>query len=643
MADTRDFDVIKVARSDGVDSGPGYWPTATNPTGMTAAVKKTAKDAASAEKAPRTKPQMVRLAEDDPRFVEWRIKLGILLKQELSPNPEEGNPWYVKFPQGYWLYERSKHLWVSGYPIKAKLFKSPQEFGVHLIWLLSASMDYKDCCCVHCNMPNIAKLSMITDEASVSTPSEPPPKAEKTSQKVTPVPLPQIPGQPQPKSSPEVSRVQPAQAPPGPSPKPTPTPTPVPAPVPPNHQPPSVPVNYQPAPAQAIPQQQAQPLIQNQQPPQQAVHQQPRQQPQQQIQQPALSKQTTFPAQPSSQPPASNKGQAQTLTQPQPQPFPTRWSLQASLLFRVGELVWYKNGATWRLGLIAASGVGTGHEVLPIGHAMVPHQNVMKADGDMRPFYAFSVPPVTVPELKDKTFDDVSWEAMFQATANEPGKRDILALDASKMAASKIDYSHSLWSPLSEDPSGKTSTYYGCFLGAERIEVGDCVRLKALPPDLGVTADVVVFGLQFILTSKDYPGQIFFRGHVYAPAGNTPALALPEENLPIALRDESNWRTQVNPAQPWRWRLVRENVTLKDHGIRGRVYPTHRLMPILNPVAFQNAVAQRQINDLSAHLNNRMDGVSRDIGRKKNRLDILGSAVPSVARLSLEPYIREEL
>lgn len=48
------------------------------------------KDAAAvtAEKTPRAKPQMTRLAPDDPRFIEWRIKLGILLKQELAPNPD---------------------------------------------------------------------------------------------------------------------------------------------------------------------------------------------------------------------------------------------------------------------------------------------------------------------------------------------------------------------------------------------------------------------------------------------------------------------------------------------------------------------------------------------------------------------------
>lgn len=81
MADMKEFDVVRIARSDGADTGPGYWPV------TAAAAKKTTKEAAP-EKAPRAKPQMTRLAEDDPRYVEWRVKLGILLKQELAPAPD---------------------------------------------------------------------------------------------------------------------------------------------------------------------------------------------------------------------------------------------------------------------------------------------------------------------------------------------------------------------------------------------------------------------------------------------------------------------------------------------------------------------------------------------------------------------------
>jgi hypothetical protein len=80
----KEFDVVRVCRSDGADTGPGYWPI--TPQGAAQPANPSKKSVA--DKAPRAKPQMTRLAEDDPRYTEWRVKLGILLKQELSPNPE---------------------------------------------------------------------------------------------------------------------------------------------------------------------------------------------------------------------------------------------------------------------------------------------------------------------------------------------------------------------------------------------------------------------------------------------------------------------------------------------------------------------------------------------------------------------------
>lgn len=80
MAAETEHEVIKVCRSDGCDTGPGYWPVE-----APKVVKKATKDAP--EKVARTKPQMVRLDEKDPRFVDWRIKLGILLKQEMAARP----------------------------------------------------------------------------------------------------------------------------------------------------------------------------------------------------------------------------------------------------------------------------------------------------------------------------------------------------------------------------------------------------------------------------------------------------------------------------------------------------------------------------------------------------------------------------
>lgn len=76
MSETKDFSVVRIARSDGADTGPGYWPLPPK------------KPATATEKPSRTKPPMIRLNDDDPRYTEWRVKLGILLKQELAPTPD---------------------------------------------------------------------------------------------------------------------------------------------------------------------------------------------------------------------------------------------------------------------------------------------------------------------------------------------------------------------------------------------------------------------------------------------------------------------------------------------------------------------------------------------------------------------------
>jgi hypothetical protein len=83
MAAQVEYQIFKVVRSDGVDTGPGYWP---GPAEAAAAKsKKAAKDAP--EKPTRTKAPMIRLADNSDKFIEWRVKLGILLKQELSHSP----------------------------------------------------------------------------------------------------------------------------------------------------------------------------------------------------------------------------------------------------------------------------------------------------------------------------------------------------------------------------------------------------------------------------------------------------------------------------------------------------------------------------------------------------------------------------
>ncbi|RDA95256.1 hypothetical protein CP533_1840 [Ophiocordyceps camponoti-saundersi (nom. inval.)] len=657
MADTKDFDVIRVARSDGADTGPGYWPSTALPAAN--AAKKTGKEAV----APRTKAQMVRLDEDDPRFVEWRVKLGILLKQELAPHPDEGNAWYVHFPRGYWLYEKSKHLWVSGYPVKAKLFKTPQEFAIHLLWLLSTSMDYMDCCCIHCNVPNVSKTSFLADGTPALLASAAPLKMLGLPPKVSPVPLPTIPGQPQSKqplngpgsqststsqgltdnapADPSVAKVMSTQL----AQKlaqgqvETQTKTPVPGQV------------------------KSQPETRQQDSrPESQLHGRQEVHAEAQLKPPRVAE-----VQPQSQPgaPSDARSEVQQATrsvekraQVQQPPRAVKWALQGPLLFRAGELVWYQNGNSWRLGVIAGPG-SDNFQLIPIGHAAARQQNVTKSAKEMRPFHAFSVPGVMLPDLQNKVFDQVPWQDLFLSAGQDRARRNNLILDASKMAASKIDASYSLWCPLAEDANAETASYYGCFFGAERIEVGDCVRVKPLVGDgTGGTgnsnnnnssnAESSVLGLTAIVARKPSPGAILFRGTMYQIArqqqqqqGAADATTVPAENLPLALRDETEWRLRVSPGQPWRWVLVKEDIVLDEHAVKGRFYPPHRLMPILNEAAFNAAVATGNVESQYPFLNNRMDGSGGYIGVKSCRRHILGASVPEDVGIILEPLIRE--
>ncbi|UNI21954.1 hypothetical protein JDV02_007892 [Purpureocillium takamizusanense] len=609
MAELKDFDVKRILRSDGADSGPGYWPAP-----APSAAKKTAKEAPAS--APRQKAHMVRLEDDDPRFIEWRIKLGILLKQELALNPDEGNPWYLQFPRGYWLYEKSKHLWVSGYPIKGKLYKTPQEFGLHLLWLMGTSADYHDCCCIHCNVPATKPAVAVETAVPLPMPAAPAAASKNPSipHKVTPVPLPTFPGQLKPKEPANGSETQ----------KQTQVPIPNPA---------GAHPGQPPAPSRSQAQLQGQTRSQGQ--PQTAQLQQPQPQPQSQPQ-PQMQPQPP----PQSQPPSHSQPQSQAQAQSRP----PKWSLQSPLLFRSGELVWYQNGNSWRLGVISAPGDDR-FEVTPIGHEVVPQQPVEKKAKEMRPFHAFSVPGVSMPELQGKPFDATPWVDIFNYAGQDRGKRNNLLLDASKMAASKIDTSFSFWSPLSQDMQGETVPFYGCFLGAERIELGDCLRVNPVAGDSSMSwNDTSVLGVRRIMLRTVSPQRsIVLIGAIYqvVKADDPYGQPVPIEDLPVPLQEETRWRNAVRPEQPCRWSLVKEDAVLEERNIRGRFYPTHHIMPILNEAAFNAAVAERNFDNQYPYLNNRLDGAGGYVGFCVNRRDALGASVAASTRLRLEPFVRE--
>lgn len=680
MSDLVEYSVVNVCRSDGQDNGAGYWPTPADTAAKNA--KKTA-----LEKVPRAKPQMVRLDKDDARFQEWRIKLGILLKQELSPT--EGLPWLMHFPRGYWLYEKSKHLWVSGHPVKSKLYKSPQEFGLHVLWLLSGSMDRTDCRCIHCNvreMPNMEELTVsdVPRPLPAANNTQPPSKMRKITPQIppgvaaSPIPVPAA------ASTPPMAKKE--------TPVPVPTPmakkeTPVPI--------PTIPSRAGPAPAPAQAPVQTKPPVQQQQQQQQPpqpiqatpVHpqvqapsqvpvqpqvQQPVQQPvQQQIQQPIqqpIQQQQQAQQQPAAPAQAQQPVQSQVhapappvYQQPQFLPYPQPYGgIVAPALFRVGELVWFQISSGWRLGIVAATGIINPNtnkaelQILPMSHVNFNQSPIQTLEATTRPFLAFSVPNVSISDLQNKAYDEVDWDAFFQTiTPEDTHRREVALLDSSKMAAQKVGVSFSVFSRLSETNGGKKIDYHGIFLGAERIELGDVLRVRlsaeqGVPPAAANLPDALL-GLREICTAPiDSPGNAFFKGDIYQPISgdNQPVggIPVPDDKLPRPLRDEIAFRNKFAANDRWRCVLLKQNAVLREPDLKGRFYPTHKLLPLLDGQAKVLAEVQKGIvRDVQQRLNQRIDTFKTAyIGQKRTRVETIGPALPPGSVIQFEQSVRED-
>jgi len=333
----------------------------------------------------------------------------------------------------------------------------------------------------------------------------------------------------------------------------------------------------------------------------------------------------------------------------------------ASLLFRVGELVWFQNGASWKIGLILQStpfvpSVPTTHQVLPIGLGMVQQPIARKDDKDLRPFQAFSVPAVQRNELKNRSFDNINWDnvmgrlhqaAQTNASPTAQSDFDTALLDSSKLAAIKIHHSTSLFTKLSLVKDGATF-YYGCFLGAERVEASDILRVK--PPPQFENLNNVFFFLKVIRIMDTHPATPIFQGmlcHLVEGPDPSNREAVSPATIPWGLRDELAWRQSIDPATP-RKLVPLQNYSCREADVKGRFYPSSRLGPILAPDKMEKAKENKNPSMVSLPLNDRLSAgsvsptASPYLGLRKNRLDMAGISVPHSTQFAFEASVSEE-
>lgn len=328
-------------------------------------------------------------------------------------------------------------------------------------------------------------------------------------------------------------------------------------------------------------------------------------------------------------------------------PYPVAYD--HNVLFRAGEVVWYKNNNSWRVGMILASGITL--SIMPFGHPLYQAQEVIKEESDIRPFLAFSIPQINpgLQEFKGRPLAQIDWHALQErfGTHVDATRREGLAIEATKLAATRVDQCYSTFNHTHESTQNH-DVFGGLFLGAEKICVGEAVRVKLLreqsDPSLEKGMPVVMVIRRISIIREG--GNLMFEGSLWklqhAPLGQQPQ-NMNQAHLPPAVLREKEFRDSVLQNRGWRveWVLVHQNMSVDETAVRGRFYETRRLTPILNPAKFQEMLRLQHVEDIQTLLNNRGDSSGPRVGRVLNRAQAVAGAVPMNLPVSLGPDVVE--
>jgi hypothetical protein len=318
-------------------------------------------------------------------------------------------------------------------------------------------------------------------------------------------------------------------------------------------------------------------------------------------------------------------------------------------LFRAGEVVWYKNNNSYRVGMIVTTHPTL--SIIPFGHPLYRTQAIAKEEVDVRPFLAFSIPQINnaLQDLKGKSLAQIDWQALQErfGTHSDPSRQEGLAIEATKLAATRVDQCYSTFNAMQESVQN-CDAFGGIFLGAEKICVGEAVRIKLSREQPEQAADKgmpIVMVVRRVLIAREgqtlmFEGSVWKLQHVIlgqpSPTPNQP-------QLPSTMLGEKEFRDGLLQDRGWRveWVLLNQRTSVSESTVRGRFYETRRLTPILNPAKFQEMIRHNQIEDIQTLLNNRGDSIGPYVGRVLNRAQAVAGAIPAGMTGSLGPDVVE--
>jgi hypothetical protein len=312
-------------------------------------------------------------------------------------------------------------------------------------------------------------------------------------------------------------------------------------------------------------------------------------------------------------------------------------------IYRPGELVWFNNVSNWRLGVVAKRGLKNNKPRYLLQPLSNPHQHqpyqIKEDESLLRPWLAWSVPLTTIPQLNDMYYDKVPWERVITGEFDQGQVRDYV-VDGSILSAKIIDASYSLFDRNEKALASPGEVHYnGIFLGAEKVWVGEPVRLRVTAPD------IVILIIQKLIerTTPQGASSVTFVGDVYKfvemPTPYKNPADWPTPDLPPRMIVDLRYRNEVahlaNTRIWYEWRLLEPAARKGLADIKGRWYETRTLLPILRePKKYKEDILQGRTSDSGEFMNGRRDNNTVPEQRKKNRRDTLGLAVPPNFKVS---------
>ncbi|KAI5868297.1 hypothetical protein GGS23DRAFT_544844 [Durotheca rogersii] len=324
-------------------------------------------------------------------------------------------------------------------------------------------------------------------------------------------------------------------------------------------------------------------------------------------------------------------------------------------VYRQGEVIWYTtDGRQFSLGLIlrntpadASTGSQSTSQIKPLSYWRRSLPEVEILESDMRPFFTFSVPgpQEDLTELVQRLMGP--GPVTPEMISSEAGRERSLIVEASKVAASRVDKSYSLFNPgLNQYATSKHQSFGGVFLGAEKVSLYEAVRVRVDQPEFDNTRlGAVMIIKDIFLESAEQGDQLWFEGDVWILREVAAAEAQmfgPEDVTPAMKREKAFLNKLRQQHESYLvWEKVLHVARKPETFIQGRFYESEKVVPMVFKGNFDHFLQTGDVPSIRLHLNSRFDVPGDYIGRKNSRLDMLAGSIPDDTVLQFPPTLVE--